>query len=122
MAFVNEKPGNLPRDGWRTIDYGRNAYLVSKGTCHGRESRSGGEKFDFFYKGKSFPFAAYIDHELLGKQQNIHWEIFQLSIPGELEADRNEILTLISDALDAYGSMYDRTDILKVTVNFSRLV
>ena len=122
MTFINERLGKQLSDGWRTIDYERDAYLVSKGTCHGRESYSGGREFELIYKGTTTTFAAYMDMEMVGSQANVHWELFQLKIPNSLQPQKNDVIRLIEEALDAFGVFYDRSSVFEVTIDSSQFV
>jgi hypothetical protein len=48
----------------------------------------------------------------------IYWKILRMSIPVEIEMNRDEIILDLREAIDAYGRFHDRSDIKSVKINF----
>jgi len=112
MAFENDYQND------RTIDHERGAYLVSEGivTAH-----RGLHRFSFHWKGEKMDFYAQEKLNEPGDNSwnpNIHWTFFQVDIPPHMQDQREEIASMIKQALEAHGFGYNRERYQSVTADF----
>lgn len=141
MAFVNELipeeqkdkfqfPVFIRPDGskptlWKwTIDRERDAYLVVTNVLGGGYE---GTPPDYYYvltwKGAQVSFAAE-EHLAINKEEKgsaLTWKVHRLDIQQALQEQKDQVLQLIREALDARGRFCDRRGLASVLVQFKAL-
>lgn len=103
MGFVNERDEHGK---WRTIDHERGLLLQKKSG----PSREGTYEFEFKMNEQIIYFSGVSRESVHGEQKaknytqyNMNWYFNRLSIPPELQSDKEQILEEISNALEVYG-------------------
>ncbi len=92
MVFVNEQ------DKYRTIDYDRNAILISTGGL----GRGDAKNFELEWNNNKVTFTAQEDRKPDPDKDGqflISWFVIYLNIPESLRSKREEVIELIRDAL-----------------------
>lgn len=138
MAFMNEKiPSEVketlplsvqrsPFDGsaptlWKwTIDRAREAYLVCTGKEGGSyEGTQLTESYALVWRGQVVTFGG-DPTRTTGPQGavSLRWRIYGLQIPETLRDREQEVVAMITEALDAKGFLFDRTCLASVDVHF----
>jgi hypothetical protein len=118
MAFVNDQ-NETP---YKTIDREREITLF----CMGGIGRDPGHYYELHVKDKIMKFSAYYQIEKLGRlneegreMANVVYSIFQVTIPKDFDFEKAELRQLITEALQAYGFLYQTKDVNQVSVTFS---
>lgn len=104
-----------------TIDRERDAYLVLTNVWGGGyEGTPPDHYYILSWKGELVSFAAE-EHLAINKEKGdvLTWKVHRLDIPPALQEHRDEVLSLIREALDAQGLVYDRSRIAAVNVQFN---
>jgi hypothetical protein len=103
---------------WKwTIDREKDVFFVGL-EGQGRESERP-ETYALYWKGFVIRLEVEITGHLNGKfWDEIYWKILRMSIPVEIEMNRDEIILDLREAIDAYGRFHDRSDIKSVKINF----
>lgn len=133
MAFVNELisdedkkridwskfkawPHSDSHQPWKwTIDKQLNVFLVMLGG-RGREEEHP-ETYALSWKGDVIRFEAERDgKDTFGTGVDMSWKIFHIAIPPNLEEQRQEILGVLREAIDAHGSIYKREQVKSVRI------
>lgn len=118
MAFVNEKIDGK----WQTIDRERGAVLskVSGPDIEGMYN------CELVFNEAVIKFSGYSGMKIHGKpevgekrQYEMNWKIFRLFIPENLQDQKEKIIMLITDALEAYGDNYNKEKAASVSVQFT---
>lgn len=118
MAFLNEKK----EDGkWQTIDRERNVVLSK---VSGPDSE-GNYHCELNYKGSVVRFDATSGMKIHGdpkvdeeRQYEMNWKVFRLFIPEDIQKQKAEITSSITDALKAWGWNYRPDKTHSVDVQF----
>lgn len=113
MAFVNERQ-HRPR---RTIDYDRNVTLYRVGASGGSSEHI--ETFELHWNGSIISFATKQTTIDNGAKGDLHHDVMGLEIPEDLVDKKDQILDLIREALDEFGTYWNRDKVDKVSITFS---
>lgn len=117
MGFVNEKKGIKDSSKWRTVDYKRN--LVLRNTD--RSLKNHVESFELSVGEATLAFGTRVSREFHEDgRSSITYEINAINLPLSLSNRKAEILQYIGEALEAFGTLYDRERLRDVHVTLSR--
>ncbi|HSD40080.1 MAG TPA: hypothetical protein VLC92_21450 [Rhodocyclaceae bacterium] len=135
MAFVNELIGEEdkkkidwtefkwwersdPHRPWKwTIDRERDVFLV--GLVNRGRDGDHPEIYALSWKGGVIRFSAESGGQgMFTTGVDMFWKVFDIEIPSHLEIQRQEILSVLVEAIDAHGSVYDRSHVKSVHVDF----
>jgi len=134
MAFVNELiseedkqkidwtkfkayPYSNPHSPWKwTVDKDRDVFLVM--LCgQGREEEHP-EVYALSWKGVIIRFEAERDCKgMFVSGVDMFWHIFNIEVPLHFEDQRQEILGVLKEAIDAHGSVYKREQVKSVHID-----
>jgi hypothetical protein len=136
MAFVNELINeedkqkidwtkfkawtySKPHRPWKwTIDRERDVFLVGL-IGRGRENDHP-EVYALSWKGNVIRFEAESEGKgYFASGVDMFWKIFNIYIPPYLEGQRQEILSTIKEAIDAYGATYKREQVKSVHIEIN---
>jgi len=118
MAFVNEKTA----DGkWQTIDREKNASL----TKVSGPDQEGNYDCELVYDDSLIRFHATSGMKIHGelklgedRQCEMNWKIFRLYMPEEMQGQKSEIGSIITEALRVYGDNFNTENAHSVDVKF----
>lgn len=107
-----------PHRPWKwTIDRERDVFLVML-VGRGREGDHP-ELYALCWKGDVIRFCAERDgNGMFATGVDMLWKIFNIEIPPNLEGVKEEVLSVLREAIDAHGSVYDRTHVKSVHIEF----
>ena len=110
MAFENDYPNR------QTIDRESGTYLKFKQGVN----QPNVYEFSFHFEDQQIDFYAEETPEYDANNQvtSQHWTFFQLDIPTHLEDRKSEIVEMISEAMEVYGSHYNNEQYRSVTAVF----
>lgn len=105
-----------PHRPWKwTIDRERDVFLVA---LEGRgPDGERPETYALYWKGDVIRFEAERDGKgMFATGIDMFWKIFNACLPQQLEPQRQEILTVLREAIDAHGSIYEREQVKSVHI------
>ena len=115
MAFVNEVSEEIGKS--RTVDYERDAILREGGGSW--YERVPGGYFTITWKEKKIIFSQYETLEIYkedGSNAKITYRIVTCEYPEELRPYRNEIIQMIKEGLNTFGTYYGKREGTEVEV------
>lgn len=116
MAFQNIVDLDNP-DNDRTLDPETGAYLVYEG---GRNIEERVHRFSLYWNNIKIPFDARQDsiEDKNGHSVGTHWVFFGVDTAKNLKEHREEIIKIITVALEAHGFLYEKDDGEVVTAEY----
>lgn len=113
MPFINERNGN----DFRTIDYDREIVLKRREATGG--SSDSMDVFELYIKDwPPITFISKLSASGSGESLITH-EIRQITIPKSITGEKDKVIGIIKDALNAYGYFYSKEKVARVDVHFS---
>lgn len=119
MGFVNEKTEN---GDWQTIDKEKKIILVRSRSL-GPED---GYEFELTIDNQPVRFLCFSRTKIRGdpvigelNKYDVNWKIYRMQVPEALQGRKQEIMSLIREALAAHGYNYRAQQTSSVSIQFS---
>lgn len=104
---------------WKwTVDRERNVFFVALDRADYEDIVPRPDVYALCWKGEVIRIEAkFTSNGMSTAGVEMHWTISDISIPGHLESQRQEVLGLLRDAIDAHGATYRRESIKAIHIN-----